>query len=102
MPLPDPTKIKTFASSHYLGEWLMENHDIEKELWIKIFKKKTGIASVTWDDVVIKPYAGGGSMGSRNQLMNSHIFNGSRHESLKVSGLNETLSMSSVYLMKDG
>ncbi len=54
MPLPDPTKIKTFASSRYLDEWLKENYDIEKELWIKIFKKKTGITSVTWDDVVIE------------------------------------------------
>ena len=54
MPVPDPTKILAFASSQYLDEWLKENHDIEKELWVKIFKKKTGIASVTWDDVVVE------------------------------------------------
>ena len=54
MPLPDPTKIKAFASSRYLDEWLKENYDTENELWIKIFKKKTGITSVTWDDVVIE------------------------------------------------
>lgn len=30
------------------------NHAIESELWVKIFKKKTGVASVTWDDVVIE------------------------------------------------
>lgn len=28
------------------------NHATEAQLWVKIFKKKTGIPSVTWDDVV--------------------------------------------------
>jgi len=30
------------------------NHATETELWVKIFKKKTGIPSVTWNDVVIE------------------------------------------------
>ena len=30
------------------------NHAIETELWVKIFKKNTGIQSVTWNDVVIE------------------------------------------------
>ncbi|NQZ81964.1 MAG: YdeI/OmpD-associated family protein [Colwellia sp.] len=54
MPEPDPTKIMTFASQKELGRWLKVNHAIESELWVKIFKKKTGIPSVTWDDVVIE------------------------------------------------
>ncbi|NQZ57294.1 MAG: YdeI/OmpD-associated family protein, partial [Lentisphaeraceae bacterium] len=37
-----------------LGRWLKVNHAIESELWMKIFKIKTGILSVTWDDVVIE------------------------------------------------
>ena len=54
MPEPDPAKIMTFASPKDLGRWLMLNHAVENELWVKIFKKKTGIPSVTWDDVVIE------------------------------------------------
>lgn len=54
MPVPDPTKILTFTSSQHLDEWLKKNHKTENELWVKIFKKKTGIASVTWDDVVVE------------------------------------------------
>ncbi|NRB38092.1 MAG: YdeI/OmpD-associated family protein [Pseudomonadales bacterium] len=54
MPEPDPEKIMSFASPKDLGRWLTVNHAIESELWIKIFKKKTGIASVTWDDVVVE------------------------------------------------
>jgi len=42
----------TFSSPEDLGRWLKVNHAIESELWVKIFKIKTGIPSVTWDDVV--------------------------------------------------
>jgi len=54
MPEPDPAKIITFASPKDLGRWLKANHAIERELWVKIFKIKTGIPSVTWEDVVIE------------------------------------------------
>ena len=54
MPEPDLARIMTFASPKDLDRWLKVNHAIESELWVKIFKKKSGIASVTWDDVVIE------------------------------------------------
>jgi uncharacterized protein YdeI (YjbR/CyaY-like superfamily) len=54
MPEPDLTKIITFATPKDLGQWLKTNHASKTELWVKIFKKKTGIASVTWDEVVIE------------------------------------------------
>jgi uncharacterized protein YdeI (YjbR/CyaY-like superfamily) len=50
----DPAKILAFASPKLLGQWLKENHATESELWVKIFKKKTEISSVTWEDVVIE------------------------------------------------
>jgi len=54
MPEPDPTKIMTFSSPQDFGQWLKINHATESELWVKIFKKGTGIPSVTWDCVVIE------------------------------------------------
>lgn len=54
MAEPDPARIMTFTTPNDLGRWLKVNHATESELWIKIFKKKTGITSVTWDDVVIE------------------------------------------------
>ena len=54
MPEPDPLKIMTFTTPKDLGEWLKVNHATENELWVKIFKKNTGIQSVTWNDVVIE------------------------------------------------
>ena len=44
----------TFATPKDLGQWLKVNHATESELWVKIYKKNTGILSVTWNDVVIE------------------------------------------------
>jgi uncharacterized protein YdeI (YjbR/CyaY-like superfamily) len=54
MPKPDPLRIMSFATPKDLYEWLEVNYATERELWIKIFKKNTGIQSVTWNDVVIE------------------------------------------------
>ena len=54
MPEPDPLRIMSFATPKDLGEWLKVNHATESELWVKIFKKNTGIQSVTWNDLVIE------------------------------------------------
>ncbi|MFT5674193.1 MAG: hypothetical protein ACI808_000100 [Paraglaciecola sp.] len=54
MPEPNPLRIMTFTTPKGLGKWLKVNHATESELWVKIFKKNTGIQSVTWNDVVIE------------------------------------------------
>ena len=54
MPTPNPEKIITFSTPKDLNQWLEANHASESELWVKIFKKGTGIASVTWQDVVLE------------------------------------------------
>ena len=54
MPEPDPLRIMIFVTPTDLGQWLKVNHACESELWVKIYKKKTGIESVTWNDVVIE------------------------------------------------
>ena len=54
MPEPDPLRIMTFETPKDLGQWLKVNHTSESELWVKIYKKNTGIQSVTWNNVVIE------------------------------------------------
>ena len=54
MPEPYLLRIKTFVTSKDLSKWLKLNHTTESELWVKIFKKNSGIQSVTWNDVVIE------------------------------------------------
>jgi len=54
MPEPDPLRIMTFSTPKDLDKWLKVNHATESELWVKIFKRNTGIQSVTWNEVVIE------------------------------------------------
>ena len=54
MPEPNNSRIKAFAVPKDLGLWLEDNHDTENELWVKVYKKHTGILSVTWNDIVIE------------------------------------------------
>jgi uncharacterized protein YdeI (YjbR/CyaY-like superfamily) len=54
MPEPNPSRIMSFATPEDLGQWLKVNHASESELWVKIYKKNTGIKGVTWNDLVIE------------------------------------------------
>jgi uncharacterized protein YdeI (YjbR/CyaY-like superfamily) len=54
MPEPDPFKIMPFSTSSTLGEWLTVNHATETELWVKVFKKNSGVQSITWNELVIE------------------------------------------------
>ena len=54
MPEANPQKTLTFSTANDLADWLKANHAVESELWIKIFKKQSGVLSVTWDDVVVE------------------------------------------------
>ncbi|MDO6765112.1 YdeI family protein [Agarivorans sp. 1_MG-2023] len=54
MPEADSLNTMSFATPQDLGDWLRLNHDSKTELWVKIFKKNSGIESVAWNDVVIE------------------------------------------------
>ena len=45
--VPDPRRIKTFANAAAFESWLAAHHDTEPEVWIKVHKKSSGLASVT-------------------------------------------------------
>ncbi|MBA4851903.1 YdeI family protein [Emticicia sp. BO119] len=48
----DYTNALTFENRQAWREWLMENHDKEKNVWIKIYKKQSQIPSVSYDEAV--------------------------------------------------
>lgn len=68
MPQPDPSKAIAFATPKDFRQWLKINHARQSELWVKIFKKKTGIASVTWDDIVVEALCWGWIDGIKKSL----------------------------------
>lgn len=49
---PDPKKIKSFESEAAFEAWLSKNHDKETELWLKLHKKGSGLASITNSDAI--------------------------------------------------
>ena len=46
--IPDPAKIRSFASEKAFESWLSKNHARADELWLKIHKKASGLPSVTY------------------------------------------------------
>jgi len=45
--IPNPKKIKSFKTEAAFEAWLSANHARETEIWLKVHKKNTGLASVT-------------------------------------------------------
>jgi uncharacterized protein YdeI (YjbR/CyaY-like superfamily) len=45
--VPDPRKIKGFTSASAFETWLRANHARESEIWLRIYKKGTGMPTVT-------------------------------------------------------
>ena len=68
MPEPSPSNILPIETSLHLYEWLKANHVNESELWVKIFKKHTGVQSVSWNDVVIEALCWGWIDGVKKSL----------------------------------
>ena len=66
--VPNPKKIKAFRTVSAFETWLAANHDHETELWLKIHKKDSVLATVTyaqaldvalcwgWIDGIKKPF----------------------------------------------
>ena len=43
---PDPNKIKSFRTAAAFESWLRRNHARETEVWLRIYKKNSGVPSV--------------------------------------------------------
>ncbi len=57
----------TFRSGANLRSWLIENHDTSAGIWIRIFKENTGVASVSFAEVLDEGLCFGWSESSRRK-----------------------------------
>ena len=55
----DLTKIAAFETPPEFAAWLAGNHATANELWLKMYRKSSGVASVTWEQAVIEALAWG-------------------------------------------
>lgn len=46
--IPDATKIRSFPSEEAFEAWLSANHDTEPELWLQLYKKGSGVPTVSY------------------------------------------------------
>ena len=45
--VPDPRKIKTFRTEAAFESWMRKNHARNEEVWVRIYKKGSGVPSIT-------------------------------------------------------
>lgn len=48
----DPAKVRSFEDKASFYDWLGRNHDRETELWIRVFKVNSGVASITIPETI--------------------------------------------------
>lgn len=48
----DPKRVRSFETAEAFDAWLAQHHDREPEVWIRIYKARSGQASVTWAEAV--------------------------------------------------
>ena len=52
MPAPTSNQIKPFRTSTDFERWLEKHHDRETEIWLRIYKKASGIPTVTYAEAL--------------------------------------------------
>src|SRR5688572_4845488 len=45
--IPDPKKVKSFPTEAAFESWLRRHHAREPEVWLRIYKKQSGVRTVT-------------------------------------------------------
>ena len=59
---------RAFETPRELETWLKSNHESQRELWVRIFKKESGTPTVTWKDCVVVAIAWGWIDGQKRSL----------------------------------
>jgi uncharacterized protein YdeI (YjbR/CyaY-like superfamily) len=50
--IPDPSRTRAFADSGAFERWLAKHHDREPELFLRLYKKGSGVPSVTYAEAL--------------------------------------------------
>ena len=66
--MPDTPEPIFFATGEELRAWLSENHDSADEIRVGIYKKATGLPSITWEELVDEALCFGWIDGKRNRI----------------------------------
>ncbi|AKT41452.1 YdeI/OmpD-associated family protein [Chondromyces crocatus] len=62
------SETRSFETPLQLEAWLASHHATKQELWVRMFKKESGMPTVTWSDCVVAAIAWGWIDGQRKSL----------------------------------
>lgn len=66
--LPIPANTLPFETPADLAAWFAKNHDSATELWVRVYKNRSGKQSVAWADCVVEAIAVGWIDGQKKPL----------------------------------
>ena len=61
-------KTQSFKTAKEFGQWLAENHAVEQEIWVKLFKKRSYRPSPNWEECVVEALTWGWIDGLKKPL----------------------------------
>ena len=64
----DPARVKSFADFRAFYDWLAAHHGREPEIWIRMYKKASGLPSIDWGQAVDAALCWGWIDGVRKSL----------------------------------
>lgn len=67
-PLCNSKSSKSFTNIVALDHWLAQNHNQATEVWVRIYKKGSGVASVNWNDCVVAALTWGWIDGQKKSI----------------------------------
>ena len=84
--IPNRKYMKSFASSRALETWMRANHAEAPELWLKIHKKASGLATVTYAEALDVMLCWGWIDGLKKSFDESPSCSASRRGARRASG----------------
>jgi hypothetical protein len=95
--IPDRRRIKTFAGEAAFERWLAVHHATEPEVWINIYKKSSGVASINAAQALDVALCWGWIDGIGRDSTNDRSCNGTRRAGGGAPGARSTAGTSLVW-----
>jgi len=92
--VPHPKEIRGFRDEAAFEKWLRANHDRETALWLKIYKKSSGVPTVTYAQALDVALCWGWVDGLKKSFDEDALYSASRRDGRRASGTRSTASMS--------
>ena len=81
--------ILTFTTTKELNSWLAKHNASSTGIWVRLFKKKSDVTTITYSEALDVALCYGWIDGQKNHTIRNHGFRNSHPEDQKAFGLRE-------------